>query len=156
MYINHHHQYRFLSISLGKGLISVSSSPSILSKLSLSESVTKLMANPKCPNLPLLPILCKQVSLFFGKSKFTTTFTVGMSIPLVNKSLLTKHLPILLLYYKIIILLYYYIIILLYYYHIIKFSYYHIIISSYYHFIILSFYQLSKCYYIIILLNFNF
>lgn len=71
----------------------VPSSCSILIKLSLSASVMKLTASPKCPNLPDLPTLCKYVSAVFGKSKFITTLIEGTSIPLVNKSLETKHLP---------------------------------------------------------------
>ena len=53
----------------------------------------KFTANPKWPNLPDLPTLCKYVSADDGKSKFTTTLIVGTSIPLVNKSDDTKHLP---------------------------------------------------------------
>jgi len=53
----------------------------------------KLMARPRCPKRPDLPILCKYVSEFFGKSKLKTTLTDYMSIPLVNKSLETRHLP---------------------------------------------------------------
>jgi len=75
------------------GKISVSSSYSIFIKLSLSSSVIKFMAKPRWPNLPDLPILWRYVSEFLGKSKFTTTFTEGMSIPLVQRSDETKHLP---------------------------------------------------------------
>lgn len=53
----------------------------------------KFTANPKCPNLPDLPTLCKYVSAEEGKSKLITTLIVGTSIPLVNKSEDTKHLP---------------------------------------------------------------
>ena len=53
----------------------------------------KLMANPKFPNLPLLPTLCKYVSAVEGKSKLITTLIEGISIPLVNRSDDTRHLP---------------------------------------------------------------
>lgn len=53
----------------------------------------KLIANPKCPNLPDLPTLWRYVSAVLGKSKLITTLIDGTSIPLVNKSLETKHLP---------------------------------------------------------------
>ena len=45
------------------------------------------------PNLPDRPILCRYVSEFLGKSKLITTFTLGISIPLVHKSEETRHLP---------------------------------------------------------------
>lgn len=71
----------------------VPNSYSILIKFSLSESVMKFTAKPKCPNLPDLPTRCKYVSAVFGKSKLITILIEGTSIPLVNKSLETKHLP---------------------------------------------------------------
>ena len=40
----------------------------------------KFIANPKCPPLQDLPILCIFVSLLFGKSKLISTFTVGTSL----------------------------------------------------------------------------
>ena len=80
-------------MSFGIGSICVPNSLSIRIKLSLSLSVMKFIANPKCPNLPDLPTLCKYVSLEDGKSKFTTTLIEGTSIPLVNRSEETKHLP---------------------------------------------------------------
>lgn len=72
----------------GIGLISVPSSFSILYKLKRSSYVIKLIAKPRCPNLPDLPIRCKYVSEieirnnnkqskpeFLGKSKLMTTLT---------------------------------------------------------------------------------
>ena len=93
MIINYNSQYNDLSTSKGMGNISTSNSYSIFTTFSLSSSVIKLIANPRWPNLPDLPILCKYVSEFFGKSKLKTTLTDYISIPLVNKSEETKHLP---------------------------------------------------------------
>ena len=70
----------------GIGLISVPNSFSTLLIESLSLAVMRFTERPKCPKRPDLPILCKYVSLFFGKSKLMTTLTDCMSIPLVNKS----------------------------------------------------------------------
>lgn len=54
----------------------------------LSSYVMRLMAMPKWPKRPDLPIRCKYVSDIFGKSKLITTLTAWMSMPLVNRSFL--------------------------------------------------------------------
>lgn len=41
---------------------------------------------PRWPNLPDRPMRCKYVSAILGKSKFMTTLTACMSIPLVKRS----------------------------------------------------------------------
>jgi hypothetical protein len=73
--------YNLGSITFGIGLISVPSSCSIRCSANLSSYVIKLMAIPKCPNLPDLPMRCKYVSAILGKSKLITTFTACTSIP---------------------------------------------------------------------------
>jgi hypothetical protein len=70
----------------GIGLISVPNSFSTLRMDSLSLAVMRLTESPKCPKRPDLPILCRYVSLFLGKSKLITTLTDCMSIPLVKRS----------------------------------------------------------------------
>ena len=83
--------YRFLSISYGIDLIWVPSSSSIWNRFCLSFSVMKLMARPRCPNLPDLPILWRYVSAYRGKSKLMTTLTERISIPLAKMSVQTRQ-----------------------------------------------------------------
>ena len=83
--------YKLSSICDGIGSMVMFNSSSTRNRLCLSSSVTKLTASPRWPNLPDLPILCRYVSEFLGKSKFMTTFTAKTSMPLVNKSDETKH-----------------------------------------------------------------
>lgn len=87
--------YRLLSILLGMGLISVPSCSSIPFRLKRSSYVIKLMARPKCPKRPDLPMRWRYVSPSLGKSKLITTFTACISIPLVKRSVQTRfrHKP---------------------------------------------------------------
>jgi len=61
---NTHFQYKLLSTSLGNGFISVSNSYSIYTNISLSSSLMKFIANPKCPNLIYYNINTFQIFLY--------------------------------------------------------------------------------------------
>lgn len=112
--------YRLLSMLLGMGLMSVISWSSMPFRLKRSSAVIRLIARPRWPYLPEyrewkhlktsvqsttmqtlpqnhcyvlpdLPMRCKYVSAFLGKSKLMTTLTAWMSIPLVKRSVRGKE-----------------------------------------------------------------